>query len=260
MPGSVRKAQIRRMIWERLTRQGLALFPGAYGRTPRFRGQEQGVDRLAQLDVWRSARRVVVLPDMALDPIRERVISERKILIVPDLARVTEDWILEIDPAKADEPAAIEAAHALGSGADEPHEGIRFQRGRDTAPADLMVIGAVGVNRRGTRVGRGAGGADLVYAIGRDRGFVRADTPVAVVVHPEQLFDEPAVREPSDLPVDYIVTPAETIHIEAVVMRPKGLDPCMVTSHRLECFPGLRRILEREGIAVPPGTCRPSRP
>jgi len=255
MPGSVRKAEIRRMIWERLTRQGLSLLPGAYGRTPRCPGHEEGIERLVRLAIWRDAERVAVLPDLALDFVRERVVREGKTLIVPDLARTTEDWILEIDPRKAGERASLDAVRANVDGEVELPDGIRFQRGRETPAVDLMVIGAVGVNRLGTRVGRGCGGADLVYALGRDRGFLRAETPVAVIVHPLQLFDDPTDREPTDLPVDYIVTPTETIRIEALVMRPKGLDPCMVTPHRLQCFPGLRRILEREGIVIRPGVC-----
>ncbi|MFH1144318.1 MAG: 5-formyltetrahydrofolate cyclo-ligase [Candidatus Eisenbacteria bacterium] len=253
----MRKAQIRRMIWERLTREGLALFPGVYGRTPRCSGQAEGIARLKGLDIWSGAERILVLPDMALDAIREQVVGARKTLIIPDLTRTDEDWILEIDPRRAGERVSCEAARSLIRGDHAPVAGVRFMRGRETPPVDLMVIGAVGVNRLGTRVGRGCGGADLVYALGRDRGFLRSETPVAVVVHPLQLFDEPTDREATDLPVDYIVTPQETIRIETLVMRPKGLDPCMVTPHRLECFPGLRRILEREGISIPPGACKP---
>jgi 5-formyltetrahydrofolate cyclo-ligase len=256
MPDLVSKAQIRRTIWERLTRMGLARFPGVYGRTPRCPGQEQGIARLQEMEIWRTARRIVVLPDTALQTIRERVVQDQKILVVPDLARTQDDWILEVDPRAAGAEAALKAARGQLEGEGEQPAGIRFQRGRETTPVDLMVIGAVGVNRQGTRVGRGCGGADLVYALGRGRGFLRSDTPVVAVVHPLQIFDEPADREASDLPVDYIITPDETLRINTLVMRPMGLDPCMITAHRLSCFPGLRRILEREGISVPPEGCR----
>ena len=258
MPGSVSKAQIRRMIWERLTRQGMATFPGVYGRTPRLPDQAPCIRRLETIPVWQDAARILVLPDAALEAIQSRVIEDMKTLVIPDLARVSEDWILEIDPREAGIEKSLAAIRQASVEDPEPSRGIRYQRGRDTPAVDLMVIGAVGVNRLGTRVGRGCGGADLVYAIGRDRGFLQDDTPVAVVVHPAQIFDEPADREATDLPVDYIVTAQEVIGIETVVMRPKGLTPCMVTAYRLSCFPGLRRILEREGIPLPRGACRPA--
>ncbi|MBM3317065.1 MAG: hypothetical protein FJY75_04350 [Candidatus Eisenbacteria bacterium] len=252
MPGSVLKAQIRQRIWERMTRDGVALFPGAYGRTPTFRGQAESAQRLRGLDVWRRAERVLVMGDPVLAEAREAAVEDGKILAVPDLSCADRGWIVELAPFMLDPEQAREAARTAGSGAAGPVCGTCCLRGKDVSPVDLMVIGAVGVDRRGNRVGKGTGGADLVYALGRARGFLRAETPVAVLVHPLQIFGEPTDREATDIPIDYIVTPQGVIPVEALVMRPKGLHPSMITTQRLEAFPALRVILEREGIPLPP--------
>ncbi|MCK4413868.1 MAG: hypothetical protein KAY32_10005 [Candidatus Eisenbacteria sp.] len=249
MPGSVRKAQIRQRVWERLTREGVALFPGAYGRTPRFRGQDRGIALLRDLPVWHAARRILVQPDLGLEQVRRQVLADGRTLIVPDLSRTEPGWILEVAPG---EPLPAFGLGVPGRAAKET-AAQHYLRGSATAPVDLLIVGAVAVDRRGTRIGRGLGSADLVYALGRDRGFVRPETPVVVLVHPLQFFDEHTDREPTDLPIDIVVTPAEVVAVQAVVMRPKGLHPRMITPERLGRFPGLRRILEREGIDLPPG-------
>ncbi len=251
MPGSVSKAQIRHRIWDLLTRRGIALFPGAFGRTPTFHGQSEAVRRLRDLAPWRNAQRVLSLDEPVLAGVRAAAVEDGKVLVLADLSRCAGGWILEIDPQALGPERARDAARASGCGLGAPLEGVRALRGRETAPVDLMVIGAVAVDRHGARIGKGAGAADLVYALGRDRGILRAETPVIVLVHRLQLFDEPVDREPTDLPVDIVVTPEEAIAIDTVVMRPKGLHPSMITAQRLEAYPGLRDILEREGISIP---------
>ncbi len=251
MPGSILKAEIRSRIWSLLTRTGIALFPGAYGRTPRFHGVRKVVEQFHQLDQWTRAKRVLVLSEPVLDRIRRAVVRDGKVLVVPDLTR-TEGWIIEVDPAAVGVERALEGASALGVAEREVPQGVRFLRGQEIFPVDLMIIGAVGVDRHGARVGKGAGEADLVYALGRDRGFITAETPVAVLVHDLQLLEEPATREPTDLPIDLIVTPKGTHRVRSMHMRPKGLDPAMITPERLAAFPGLRRMLDREGIDLPP--------
>jgi 5-formyltetrahydrofolate cyclo-ligase len=234
-----------------MTRQGIALFPGAYGRTPAFRGLPEGVGRLRGLEAWARAARVMVLGEPALETARQAVVADGKTLVIADLTLCGSGWILEVDPGTMGPVAAGEAARDAGCGCGGPIGGVRALHGHETAPVDLMVIGAVAVNRRGARIGRGMGGADLTYALARDRGILRSTTPVAVLVHPVQIFDEPLDREPTDLPIDVIVTPEAVIPVETVVMRPKGLHPSMITPQRLEAFPRLREILEREGIPLP---------
>lgn len=250
MPGSIRKAEIRGRIWGLLRRHAIVREAHIYGCTPRFRGASQTAERLRELPAWGEAARVLILSESVLEGARRVAVADGKTLVVPDLSRTGSGWILEIDPQQLGCDAADDIAVRLSTGQPAP-ESLRFRRGSDTAPIDLMVIGAVAVTREGIRVGKGAGEADLVYALGRARGFIGAETPVAVIVHELQVLEEPADREPTDLPIDLIVTPGGTLAVDSLVMRPKGLHPCMITPQRLAAFPGLRAILAREGLCGP---------
>ncbi|MBD3236965.1 MAG: 5-formyltetrahydrofolate cyclo-ligase [Candidatus Eisenbacteria bacterium] len=245
MPGSIRKAQIRNQVWDLLRRQAIVREPGVYGRTPRFRGASQSVARLRGTRPWREARRVLVLSEPVLEGVRAAALEDGKRLLIPDLRRTAPGWIQEIDPARLNGRAAQRVAR------EGVLPGAAYLRGREVAPVDLMVIGAVAVSGDGDRVGKGRGEADLVYALGRERGFLGVETPVAVVVHDLQMVEGIGAREPTDLPIDLIATPERTLPVEALLLRPKGLHPSMITPQRLNDFPGLRAILAHEGLAVP---------
>jgi 5-formyltetrahydrofolate cyclo-ligase len=245
MPGSIRKAQIRNRVWDLLRRQAIVRGPGVYGRTPRFRGASQSAARLRTSDLWRQAQRVLVLRERVLEGVRQAAIEDGKQLLIPDLRRQEPGWVLEVD-ARGLDSAATGAVARDAEYADAP-----YLRGREVEPVDLMVVGAVAVSGDGDRVGKGRGEADLVYALGRERGFLGPETPVVVLVHDLQVVEGVGAREPTDLPIDLIVTPERLIRVDPILMRPKGLHPSMITPQRLRDFPGLRAILEREGIRLP---------
>lgn len=54
----------------------------------------------------------------------------------------------------------------------------------DLKPVDLVVVGAVAVDRSGTRLGKGGGFSDLEYAVALEAGLTEASTPVVTTVHP----------------------------------------------------------------------------
>ena len=248
MPGSVFKAQIRSRIWDMLTRAGVAGFPGAYGRTPTFAGADAAVERLRSQTIWRAARRILVLSEPVLKPVRRAAVADGKVLIVPDLARTT-GWIVELDPARMDPEQALAIATSFDATRVDLPPGMRCLYGRETDPVDLMVVGAVCVDPHGARVGKGAGEADIVYALGRSRRFLGEGTPVAVIVHDLQVCEEPGARESTDLPIDLIFTPGGWRQVQGLHIRPSRLDPAVVTRERLSRYPGLAGVLEREGIA-----------
>ncbi len=245
MPGSILKAQIRHRVWDLLTRTGIVRQPGAYGHTPVFRGVHEALARLESLSGWREAERVLVLREKVLTSVRKAGLEEGKTLLIPDLSRA-EGWVLELDVAKLGREKALEIARACSEPDWNPPEEARFRMGRDVEPADLMIVGAVGVDFRGARVGKGVGEADLIYSLGRSRGFVTERTPVVVFVHDLQVIEEPGTSEPFDLPVDVVVTPRRTHPVQALRIRPKGVHPAMITPERLTTFPTLQRILTED--------------
>lgn len=67
--------------------------------------------------------------------------------------------------------------------------------------AKLILVPAVAADRKGTRLGRGAG----YY----DRTLADVDAPVVAVVHDTELLPDGVPHEPTDVPVDWVLTPGD---------------------------------------------------
>lgn len=89
-------------------------------------------------------------------------------------------------------------------------------------PVDVVVVGSVAVNRRGTRLGKGAGYSDIEVALLQEAGRIGPSTVIVTTVHPLQVINEPIPEIDHDFSVDLIVTPDEVIECEPP-RRPTGL-------------------------------------
>ena len=70
--------------------------------------------------------------------------------------------------------------------------------------------------------------------------------PVVTTVHEMQIV--PAVpREPTDLPLTWIVTPTRTQRVRRPPPAPAGIDWSRVGEAQLEAMPVLRELRERSG-------------
>src|SRR6266542_2697166 len=194
------KQAIREKVWARLERAGAALFPGARGRIPNFRGAAAAADLLAGTDAWRDARVLKCNPDSPQRPVRLRALREGKLvyMAVPRLREARCFW--ELDPRRLRDLSRA----ATITGASEVGRPVDPRRMRHI---DLVVAGSVAVNRRGERVGKGGGYSDLEYAIGREVGYIDDATAVATTVHPLQLVDRALPVTAHDVRVDLVVTP-----------------------------------------------------
>lgn len=67
---------------------------------------------------------------------------------------------------------------------------------------DVVIVPGMAVDRRGTRLGKGAGCYDRVLA------RLGGQTPAFLVLHDGEVLDMPIPREPHDVPVDTAVTPS----------------------------------------------------
>jgi 5-formyltetrahydrofolate cyclo-ligase len=211
------KTAIREAVWSALEAARVVRGRSVHDKIPDFHGAEAAADRVLDLDVWRRARVLKSNPDKAQRPLRQRALEEGKLLYMAVPRLRDERCFVELDPARLD---ASPAKASTIEGA--------FRHGRlvfieEMQPVDLVVSGSVAVSRQGVRIGKGGGFADLEYGLAAAAGIVGADTPVITTVHPMQVLAEELPWTHHDVPVDYVVTPAETIRCTSHLPRPAGI-------------------------------------
>jgi 5-formyltetrahydrofolate cyclo-ligase len=198
------KDQAREQVWALLERVGAAP-PGVRGHIPDFVGADDAAERLAGLAAWRSAGIVKSNPDKAQLPVRIRALQEGRLLYmaVPRLATAKPFYLL--DHAALTVPFEMAASSA---GAAEAARTIGVDEMR---PVDLIVCGSVAVDRRGARVGKGAGYSDIEVALLTEAGLIRPETVIVTTVHQLQVIEGELPESTHDFRVDVIVTPDEVI-------------------------------------------------
>jgi 5-formyltetrahydrofolate cyclo-ligase len=211
------KQRVREEVWAKLEEARAALFPGARGRIPNFKGAAAAADRLAATAEWRNARVIKCNPDAPQRPVRLRALREGKVvyMAVPRLREKKCFW--KLDPAKIRPKDFAQAATISGAS--------RFGRPvhpRDLPHVDLVVAGSVAVDREGARVGKGGGYSDLEFAIGREVGAIDGKTTIATTVHPLQVLNRDLPVTDHDFSLDVIATPEELIRATAPKRRRPG--------------------------------------
>ena len=209
------KHPIRKRIWTLLEREG-AVPPGVHGRIPAFHEAEAAAARLAALPVWQAARVIKAVPDRAQLPVRARALSDGKLLYmaVPRLAEKLPFYLL--DPSVLTVPPAQAASSSMAA------QIARRVAVEALQPVELIVCGSVAVNRRGVRLGKGAGYSDIEVALLQEAGLIGPKTIIVTTVHPLQVVDEELPETDHDFSVDLIVTPDEVIECSPP-RRPPGL-------------------------------------
>jgi 5-formyltetrahydrofolate cyclo-ligase len=144
------KQVIRERVWSRLEAADVVQ-PGVAGYIPNFAGAELAAERLAQLPDWRHARVMKAVPDWAQLPVRRRALEDGKLVYMAAPKLATERPFYVLDPKVLGVPAS-EAA--------EREVAVRIASTVDVTAMlfiDLVVVGSVAVNGRGSQVGQGRG-------------------------------------------------------------------------------------------------------
>jgi 5-formyltetrahydrofolate cyclo-ligase len=190
------KDRVREWVWNAIEARELARFPKpCHGRIPNFEGAKKAAGILGALEAFRAAEAVFVAPDLALRPCRDRVLLDEKVLAfaTPGMGEFKE----------------------FGSGTPRRDTSIRgLKRYGDPlrTPISVLILGSVAADLRGNRIGKGRGYGDREVAWLRRRNLLLAGAVVVTVVHPVQVFDDfSSLMEPTDEPVDWIVTPDEVL-------------------------------------------------
>lgn len=216
---SLSKQALREKIWRRLKQNGVARFPGALGRIPNFAGAEAAAEQLTSLPVWLSAKRIKSNPDSPQRPVRHAALRAGKVVYMAVPRLRDEKPFIELDPSlleKADlwRASSIKGAFALG-------KPVALEQ---MAPIDLIVAGSVAVSHDGTRLGKGGGYSDLEYALCREAGVVKNDTPIVTTVHPLQVVPEAQIKMTAhDISLNWVVTPDEILETGSSYHQPPGV-------------------------------------
>ena len=232
------KDEVRGGVWAAMEQAGAAHTRKLRDRIPHFRGCEAAAARVGELDVWQAARVIKGNPDKAQRPLRQMALEQGKTLYMAVPRLKQEQCFVELDPAVMGASPA-EASTIAGA----------FRCGRpvyvaEMRPVDLVISGSVAVNRRGTRVGKGGGFADLEYGLAIAAGIVAPQTPVVSTVHPMQVLDEELPYTRHDVFLDYVVTPDEIIQCDNNMPRPAGIYWDDLTPAKIRQIPLLKQLRE----------------
>jgi 5-formyltetrahydrofolate cyclo-ligase len=233
-----RKDEIREGIWRTLEKEKVALFPGAQGRIPNFKGADRAARLLATLPEWRKALHIKANPDSPQRPVRYLALSSGKTIYMAVPRLREEKCFVKLDPPEISVKKIYEASSIKGA----------FRYGvpihpKEMPPIDWIVAGSVAVNRRGSRIGKGGGYSDLEYAIGREFGFVRDDVVIVTTVHPLQIIDEDLPETDHDFRIDFVVTPEEIIPVHRKGGRPGGIIREHLSEEKIAEIPILDEIM-----------------
>lgn len=196
--------------WQQLWPQDLLL-----GRAPLFEGAGQAAERLRRLKEYRLTRVLAVNPEPSLLQVRINALNDNKSLLAATPGM--KQGLMRITPR--DVPLPLRSRSLRGWSLAESGHPVRLPASRP-GKAELVVGAALAVDRRGHILGDGRGLWDFTWALLKHLGVINDATPVAVLVHDEQIVEE-LPQEPWDLMADLVVTPLRVLRIPAV-RRPKG--------------------------------------
>jgi len=243
-PKSLTKSSFRYEVWNYMEKNNIAAIPRpVVRRIPNFKESEAACDILAELPMFKNAQTVVVGPDRPQQRLRYLTLKENKTLLVPS-SRLASGLLYKITPPEN----ATDEQIVLCS----TNEGVRtFSKPvglADEVKVDLVVMGSAVVSRKGRRLGKGEGFADLEWAMMACMGAVSQDTTVITCVHdcqikeemPDELFQE------FDLSVDVIVTPTQTLIVENPIKKPTGIYWSKLTERKFDRIPIMKQLRESE--------------
>lgn len=235
------KAALRDQVWSRLEHPGIRRFPGPRNRIPNFVGAEAAAERLRVEALWTASTTVKANPDSPQWPVRQRALEDGKtvFMAVPRLAGHDPFFLLDPDHL-ADSPRKASSI----AGASRSARTISLEA---LEPVDLVVTGCVAVSEDGARLGKGGGFSDLEFAIAWEAGLIGPHTQVVTTVHPVQIVEVGAIPTTDhDVRLDAIVTPDETLYIDASGPRPPAqISWGELTATKIGSIPVLQALRDR---------------
>ncbi len=188
------KQEVREYVWKKLKENKVCLFP-CENRIPNFKGVEETIRKILELEEYRKAKRVFVSPDTPQRLLIKYALKEKEVYMATPRLR---NGFCKVN-AFGNLKEILKHAKIVGW---------------EIPKIDFALIGSVAVDLKGNRIGKGGGFGDREIEILRK---VNPNVIVATNVHDLQVFDDLSyLMEKHDQKKDVIITPSKIIRIKIV--------------------------------------------
>lgn len=211
---------------------------------PDFEGSEKATDNIVEMPAYKACKYAFITPDNCLVDLRRRMI-EVGIPFVMSTYGIYRGF-LYIEPGMVPKGAELYAAWL--DGMEHFARPISLAEIAKRGRFDLMVTGASAVSMDGVRFGKGHGFFDLEWGMFTELGIADEATPVVAIVHDVQVVEDKLHPSATDILVDYIATPTQTIAVERRAKRPHGVKWELLEPEQIAVTPPLQELRRMRGI------------
>ncbi len=176
-----------------------------------FEGSDECARRIRSLDSYQLGGTVFITPDNSTEALRAQAIAEGRPILMTTYGIVRGFLALDSGTVQAGQ----EFYAATLDGMDRYARPVTLAQISAGGPLHLLVTGGSAVSINGVRFGKGHGFFDLEWAMLSEIGVVDARTEIVCIVHDCQVVDEALSGEDHDVPVDWIITPTRSIHVDS---------------------------------------------
>ncbi|WP_297980228.1 5-formyltetrahydrofolate cyclo-ligase [uncultured Methanobrevibacter sp.] len=206
------KESLRKSVYDSLFENGFSKRPnGDYGKIPDFIGSDIAAQLLASTPEWKNSKTIFVSPDSAQIPVRYLALKDNKNLIMASPNLEHGYLFLEASQLKGFEKEASTKEGAFKYANEEKTDLLNKGENNEFS-VDMVVEGAVAVDKSGNRIGKGKGYGDREIEDLLNRKFIDNNTRLLTTIHPLQLVSH-VPMEIHDRKLNMIVTSKEIFRI-----------------------------------------------
>lgn len=235
---------LRQQVWKALTAVALPDSRHHWNFDlfiPDFLGSQVCANAVRSLPEYQASRYIFIAPDNSLTLLRRYAVEDGKTLLLATAGLMRGFRI--ILPGTV--PPGQEPLASTLDGAEMLSRPVGLEEMRAQGMLDMVFTGVSIVTRQGVRWGLGYGYFDLEWAIFREIGIARDDTPVVALAHDCQLVDLELNASPSDATVDLLLTPGGIQAIQPAQPKPAGINWSMFSPDVLPRVPLLQELAEQ---------------
>ena len=216
--------------------------------TPDFRGSDDAVKRVVELQCYRDATTVLVTSDNSCEGIRHRALKDGKKVIVGTY-RLRRGFVI-LDPKSIAE-SRLELAATL-DGLEKPGIGRKSDLSQlrdEGVKIDMCVLGGLVFNEQGVVVWEGAALFEVQWALLQDLKLLAGSAPAVAIAHECQVVDEAQYNldqikadQNGEVQCDFVATPERVLEVKGAVKPSGGVDFKKVDPEALNNIPPLQEL------------------